>query len=360
MKDVLIPTEAIGSIPRPLYLYEAIVGLQDGRVSPSQLADVIERAVAETIKALEATGSRIITDGEQAKSSFVTYPLDGAPNLEPNGFVIPFEDGHTRQLPILTEGPFRYQRYAGEFAARTRRMTKRKVKQAVISPTALSLIYPDDGVEGYSRDTFLADLVDEAERDIRSAFDAGADVVQIDFTEGRLSAKIDPTLGLLREFVELINTMLERFSDAERRCIGIHTCPGSDHNARHSGDVDYKDLLPDLFRIKAGRFYIQLASEPERAKVLDLIRRERRPSQLTFVGVIDPCDPQVETVDEVCRRVLEAMDALDGESVGACDDCGFSPFNDDVIMVRGVAFAKIKARVDGVALAEQKLMSGTA
>ena len=154
MKDVLIPTEAIGSIPRPLYLYEAIVGLQDGRVSPSQLADVIERAVAETIKALEAPGSRIITDGEQAKSSFVTYPLDGAPNLEPNGFVIPFEDGHTRQLPILTEGPFRYQRYAGEFAARTRRMTKRKVKQAVISPTALSLIYPDDGVEGYSRDTF--------------------------------------------------------------------------------------------------------------------------------------------------------------------------------------------------------------
>ena len=96
--------------------------------------------------------------------------------------------------------------------------------------------------------------------DIGSAFDAGAEVVQIDFTEGRLSLKLDPSGGLLKSFVELNNRVLDRFDAAERARIGVHVCPGSDHDSTHSADVDYAGLLPALFATHAGRFYLQLAA----------------------------------------------------------------------------------------------------
>ena len=113
------------------------------------------------------------------------------------------------------------------------------IKQAVIAASALSLIYPQDGVEGYGRDAFLDDLMDACEQDIRRSLDRGAHRVQIDFTEGRLSIKLDPSGGVLRDFVALNNRVLERFSDDERARIGVHTCPGGDQDSTHSADVDY-------------------------------------------------------------------------------------------------------------------------
>ena len=247
---MIIPTEPIGSIPRPGYLIDAMGAHGAGRLDDAGLSQAMERAVAETVAAMEATGSPVITDGEQSKPSFATYPLAGLDALAPDGVVIPFEDGHTRQLPRLTAGPFRYTTYSGAYVTAAKRHASRPVKQAVIAPSAISLIYPQDGIDGYPRDAFIADLVNECEKDIRSAFEAGADSVQMDFTEGRLCCKLDPSRGLLRAFVELNNAVLGRFSEAERSRIGVHTCPGGDQDSTHSADVDYAELLPDLFAIR--------------------------------------------------------------------------------------------------------------
>ena len=350
-----IPTEPIGSVPRPGYLIEAMGAHAAGDLDDAGLGSAMERALAETVAEMEATGSPVITDGEQSKPSFATYPLAGMETLAPDGVVIPFEDGHTRQLPVLTAGPFRYTTYSGSYVAAAKALTRLPVKQAVIAPSAISLIYPQDGIEGYSREAFLADLVDECEKDIRSAFDAGADSVQIDFTEGRLCCKLDPSRGLLRDFVALNNRMLARFSDAERVRIGVHTCPGGDQDSTHSADVDYAELLPDLFGMNAGSFFVQMASEADRPRALDIIARERRPGQIVYVGVTDPIDPRIESVEEVCERILEAAEHLSAEGLGSTDDCGFSPFGDDVSTARETAFAKIRARIEGTKLAETRL-----
>ncbi len=136
----------------------------------------------ETIEQFEATGSPVITDGEQTKPSFATYPMDGLETLAPDGVVIPFADGHTRQLPSLTAGPFRYTNHAGRYLGAALRYAHVPVKQAVIAASCLSLLYPQDGIDGYPREAFLADLVREAAADIRGALDKGARTVQIDFT----------------------------------------------------------------------------------------------------------------------------------------------------------------------------------
>lgn len=352
---MMIPTEPIGSIPRPAELLRAIDEHGAGRISSGQLEKVYDEAVQDTVQRFEATGSPVITDGEQRKPSFATYPLEGLTALAPDGVVIPFKDGHTRQLPRLTKGPFRYGKYAGEYVRRAKPLAKKPLKQAVISASALSLIYPADGIKGYPREQFTHDLIAEAVADIRSALDVGADTVQIDFTEGRLSLKLDPSGDLLKNFVDLNNQVLERFSSNDRSRIGVHVCPGGDHDSTHSADVDYAGLLPALFAMNAGRFYLQLASEEDRPRVLRLIAKLLGGSQRVFVGVVDPISGQIETPEQVRDRVLEAAAILPLDRLGTTDDCGFSPFADDISTARDVAFAKIRARVEGTAMATEKL-----
>lgn len=350
-----IPTEPIGSIPRPQYLLDGLADHAAGRIGLADLQELQDRALKDTIDRFEETGSPVITDGEQGKPSFATYPLDGFTALGPDGAVIPFADGHTRQLPVLTGGPFQYGTYADQYYRKAKEITGRPVKQPVIAPSALSLLYPGDGLPGYAKETFIDDLVNESEKDIRRCLDAGAPIVQLDFTEGRLSVKLDPSKGLLNTFVDLINTVLDRFSDEERARIGVHTCPGGDQDSVHSLDVDYGELLPSLFNIHAGRFYLQLASESDRAGVLDTVRTHSRADQLIFIGVTDPINPRVETPEEVRDQILQAIEYITPDRLGTCDDCGFSPFADDTSTPRDTAFAKIKARVDGTRLASESL-----
>jgi 5-methyltetrahydropteroyltriglutamate--homocysteine methyltransferase len=350
-----IPTEPIGSIPRSQEWLAAIEDHAAGKMSDGQFHAAEEAAVKDTIRRFEETGSPVITDGEQTKPSFATYPLVGLNNLASDGVTIPFADSHTRRLPRLIKGPFRYGVHAVTFLKAAARHAHRPVKQAVISASALSLLYPENGLAGYSREEFVEDLIQEAGRDIRECLDASARCVQIDFTEARLSLKLDPSGGLLNRFVDLNNRVLDQFSDQEKKRIGVHTCPGADQDSTHSADVNYTSLLPALFQLNVGRFYIQLASEADRKPVLAAIRNLLKPAQMLFVGVTDPNNSKVETPETVRDRVLEAAGLIPVESLGTTDDCGFSPFADDASTSRDTAFRKIKSRVEGTALASKAL-----
>jgi 5-methyltetrahydropteroyltriglutamate--homocysteine methyltransferase len=353
---VTIPTEPIGSIPRPVELIEAIT--TGGGTNPA-LDPLYEQATRDTIECFEATGSPVITDGEQRKyHNFWTYCVEGLPNTAPDGFKIPFAAGHVRRMLRLTSGPFRYQQHADRYLDVALSYAHVPVKQAVISPSALSLMYPADEIPGYSRDQFISDLLREHETEVRSCLNKGAHKVQIDFTEGRLAVKIDPSGRLLHSFVDLNNLALARFSDEERQRIGVHTCPGGDRDSTHSADVDYAALLPSLFELKVGNFYIALAGEQDRPRVLKFIRQYMKPEHRIFVGVVAPIEPRVETPEEVRDRVLEAAQYIPVEQLGTTDDCGFAPFCDDTSTTRDTAFAKIRARVLGTALAASVLGGG--
>ena len=334
-----IPTEPIGSIPRPVSLIAAIA--QAGNHADPSLNPLYEDAIRDTIEQFEATGSPVITDGEQRKyHNFWTYSVHGLENTAPDGFKIPFSSGHVRRMPRLTAGPFRYKLYADHYLDVAKRYTQAPLKQAVISPSALSLMYPAEDIPGYSRQEFIEDLLREHEMEIRRCFVKGAHKVQIDFTEGRLAIKLDPSGELLNSFIGLNNLALSRFSAEERQLIGVHTCPGGDCDSTHSADVDYADLLPSLFELRLGNFYIALAGEKDRPRVLKIIREYLKPDQRAFVGVVSPIDPHVDTPEEVCDRVLEAAEYIPPGQLGTTDDCGYSPFSDDTSTTREKAFAE--------------------
>jgi 5-methyltetrahydropteroyltriglutamate--homocysteine methyltransferase len=348
-----IPTEPIGSIPRPQALQAGMQAAAEGTMSAEGLDALFDDAVRDTLRRFEATGSPVVTDGEQRKQSFATYPVTGLA-LTGGGVTIPFEDGHTRQLPVLTTAPFRYATPAWRYLDAARGLTTAKLKQAVISASAISLMYPADGIAGYPREALLDDLVNEATAEIRGCLERDA-TVQIDFTEARLSLKLDPSKGLLDAFVDLNNRVLAQLTDDERARVGVHTCPGGDQDSTHSADIDYAELLPGLFRMNVDRFFVELASEPDHERVLTILGAHANGSRRIFVGVTDPLDPRVETPEQVRDNVLEAARFIDPANLGTTDDCGFSPFGDDTSTSRDTAFAKIQARVTGTAMASSEL-----
>ncbi len=350
-----ILTEPIGSVPRPKYLVDGLKAFAQQEIKGAELDILIDAALKDTISRFEQTGSTVITDGEQSKPSFATYPINGLTTLAPNGVVIPFADGHTRQLPTITTGPFKYQAYASSYLAKAKQLTNLPVKQAVIAVSAISLLYPAEGIASYPHEHFIADLLNEAEADIRQSLQGGAYNVQIDFTEARLALKLDPSAGLLKSFIDLNNKVLERFTAAERKKIGVHSCPGGDHDSTHSADISYAGLLPYLFQLKAGNFYLEFAGEKDKRSVLGFIKESMQPEQRVFLGVIDVLNPRIETPEEVRDLIFEALDVLPISQFGTTDDCGFSPFADDASTSRDTAFEKIKARVKGTQLAEQLL-----
>jgi len=376
-----IPTEPVGSLPRPAKLQAALADYDAGKITREQLTREQDAACLDSIKRMEATGSPIVSDGEQRASSFATYPITDtlggtglAENLAADGqyFAI-FADGHHRQLPRLTGGPFKYKTFAADYLEKAMKMATKPLKQAVIAPSMLALLYPlDDEVPGYTREQFLADLCDECEKDIRKCFAAGAIRVSIDFTEGRLACRNDPRnpwtgRGMLGHFIELNNRVINRFSAEERKNIGIHTCPGGDCDSTHSADVDYAELLPSMFKMNAGYFLMQLASEKDKERVYKLIGEHSREDangvpQACFIGVTNPQDPRVETPQEVCDALELAAKYIPKERLGSTDDCGFSPFSIDVKpkhgspdIARDIAFQKITARVEGTKMASAKL-----
>ncbi|HET9258070.1 MAG TPA: 5-methyltetrahydropteroyltriglutamate--homocysteine methyltransferase [Pseudonocardiaceae bacterium] len=376
-----IPTEPVGSLPRSSKLQAAYADYDAGKIDLEALEAEQDAAVKDSIERFEATGSPIVSDGEQRWSSFATYSitdtLNGtglAENLGPGGqFFAIFADGHGRQLPRLTGGPLRYKYYAADALRKSIQYANVPMKQAVIAPSMLALLYPlHDEVPGYTREAFEEDIVNECVKDIREAFAAGAARVSVDFTEGRLATREDPRnpwtgAGLLPHFIELNNRVMANFTPEERQRIGIHTCPGGDRDSVHSADVPYNNLLPSMFQINAGYFLIQLASERDRDPVYQSIAENLQDdangvAQMAYIGTCVTQSPRAESAQEICDQLIRAANFIDKQRIGSTDDCGFSPFSIDEKpnhgspdYAREVAFQKIKNRVEGTRMAAEKL-----
>jgi 5-methyltetrahydropteroyltriglutamate--homocysteine methyltransferase len=100
---------------------------------------------------------------------------------------------------------------------------------------------------------------------------------------------------------------------------------------------------------------MQMASEKEPEKSLKVISENLRPNQRIYIGVINVVNEEIESPEIVCDRILIAAKYIPLEQLGTTDDCGFSPFCDDVATSRDTAFSKITARIQGTQLAYNQL-----
>jgi methionine synthase II (cobalamin-independent) len=131
--------------------------------------------------------------------------------------------------------------------------------------------------------------------------------------------------------------------------------------------VPYEELLKHLFKLNAGYFQMEMASERDRESAYRLVGEHLREDakgipQIAYVGCIVTQSPRVETAQEVCDQLVTAAKYIDKQRLGSTDDCGFSPFSIDTKpnhgspdYARDVAFHKITNRVTGTKMAAEKL-----
>ncbi|MGB6535937.1 MAG: uroporphyrinogen decarboxylase family protein [Xanthobacteraceae bacterium] len=338
---MLLPTSLVGSYPQPEWLIDrATLSKQVPRVRAGELwlvaADKLEAAQDDAtvlaIRDQERAGLDIITDGEQRRESYsnrFATALEGIDVKNPGTTI----NRSGRPIPVpRVVGPIRRGNPVELRDLHVLRAnTDRGVKATVPGPFTMSKQAQDD----YYKDEEALALAyaDAVNAEIKDLFAGGADVVQIDEPWMQQHPDKARKYGL---------KALDRALDGVRGTVAVHLCFGY-AAVVHDKPSGYS-FLPELDGCKAQQISIE-AAQPR----LDLAVLRELPSKTIILGVIDLADRTAETPETVATRIRRAFTHVPPERVVIAPDCGMK------YLPRAVAFAKMKAMADGVALVRREL-----
>jgi 5-methyltetrahydropteroyltriglutamate--homocysteine methyltransferase len=340
---MLLPTTLVGSYPQPEWLIDRaklagrfpprVRALELWRIPEPYLAEAQEDATVLAIKAQEAAGLDIITDGEIRRESYsnrFATALEGV-DLDNPGTALD-RSGHPNPVPRVV-GPIR-RRHAVEVGDLQflRRHTQRRVKVTVPGPFTMAQQAQIDFYGG-SRQLAAMDYAQAVNAEIRDLFDAGADVVQID--EPYMQAR--PAEA--REYgLAALNRALEGISGAT----AVHICFGyaAIIHARPSG----YSFLTELAQCSCRQISIETAQSNLDCAVLKGLANKK-----IILGVIDLSNSTVETPEQVAARIRRALPFVDAADLIVAPDCGMK------YLPREVAFAKLQAMVAGAQMVRSQL-----
>lgn len=366
----LFPVTSVGSWPRPKELLRA---LKKGGPEFDALA---EEATIAAIRAQEAAGVDIVVDGEQRRDNFYSYlsdRLDGMRLMTMADLLDYVEDkaGFEKLLDALDVPAFAIKNptIVGPLSVKSslalddyrflRSHTEKPVKVTLPGPYLLSRstwvkqlsehAYPDRASLG---DAIVKLLRDEA----IALAEAGAEVIQFDepvltelafagksethtFMCAALAANASPEEEL--EFaVELMNRTIEGVRGS---ILAVHVCRGNwsqDESVLLEGS--YEPLIPHLARMKVDQFVLEYATP--RAGSIQALTGLPDHAQLGF-GVVNPRTEEIESPDDVARRVGEVAELLGPERIFLNPDCGFGTFAERPVATAEVAQKKLETLV---------------
>ena len=334
---MLFPTTLVGSYPQPDWLIDRerlggrfpprVRATELWRVDPAYLGAAQDDATILAIRAQEAAGLDIVTDGEMRRESYsnrFANALDGV-DLDVPGVALD-RSGEPNPVPRIT-GPIRRREPVEVESARfLRRHTDRRIKMTVPGPFTMTQQAQNDY---YRRLADAAMDYAEAVRDeICDLFAAGCDIVQID--EPYMQARPDAA----REYGLMA---LAHALDGVEGETAVHICFGYAHviHARPSG----YSFLPELAGCSCAQVSIETAQSNLDCAVLEGLRGKK-----IMVGCLDLSTDEVETPELVAERVRRALPHVAATDVILAPDCGMKYLD------RAVADAKLRAMVAGAAL----------
>ncbi len=340
MDTKLFPTTVIGSLPRPAWVLDIILDRKAGRLREQDAAVLLDRAIESPIALQERAGLDEITDGEWRRESYVKVFAERVRGFEP--------DLHTSGMPYpAVVAPIEYYRpLVLQELQFLRARTKSRVKITLPAPYIIGrrMWHRDHSEKAYpTREGLMDACVPILRKEIEALRDAGADTVQLD--EPWLSTMVDPAFcrreGIdhpsveMDRCVDLVNQVLDGFEDLET---GMHLCHAH-FDRRHGTEGPYGPIMPALRNARVGTISMEYATPV--AGGVDSLAQFPENVRLGL-GCIDHCDPQVETMEEVVKRVEGALGYVDKSRVTLHPDCGFAPSAQNP-MDLDEAYRKLKA-----------------
>ena len=342
---MLFPTALVGSYPQPEWLIDRarlaerfpprVRARELWRIPETLLAEAQNDATVLAIRAQEAAGLDIITDGEIRRESYsnrFATALDGV-DIDNPGMALD-RSGHPNPVPRVVGRIRRRHPVEVDDLLFLRRHTDRTVKMTVPGPFTMS---QQAQIEHYggSRELAAMDYAEAVNAEIRDLFAAGADIVQID--EPYMQARPDDARAYgLRA--------LNRALEGAHGTTAVHICFGY-AAIIHDRPAGYS-FLPEL----ADCSCVQVSIETAQSK-LDCAVLARLEGKKIILGVIDLADPTVETPETVAARIRRALPYVAAENIVVAPDCGMK------YLPRDVAFGKMRAMVEGARIAREQFES---
>jgi 5-methyltetrahydropteroyltriglutamate--homocysteine methyltransferase len=327
----ILPTAIVGSYAMPPWLERIKGDYLARRISGRDLDDIYDTAVKAAIKDQEVAGLDIITDGEIRRDNMVDYFVERFPGVQidrsSKKYYYDFYDSSIRaKLPMASLG------LVPDFTF-LRTFTDRAVKFCVTGPHCLSKrinnqFYP-------SEEALATDIARLMNLELKALVKAGATLIQID--EPYYSGFPED----LAWGVNVINTLVE---GVEAR-ISVHICYGNRYG-KPSWEGSYRYLFPAILGAKVHQLTLEFARRG--GEDLELFREFQAPFDLGL-GVIDVKTEDVESPELVANHIRKALEVLPAERINVLTDCGC--FH----LPRDVAFAKMKAMVEGTRIVRKEL-----
>ena len=331
---MLFPTTLVGSYPQPEWLIDRkkLAGRFPPRVRARELwrvpAPLLEEAQNDAtlmaIRAQEAAGLDIITDGEIRRESYsnrFATALEGV-DIDHPGTALD-RSGHPNPVPRIVGRIRRRHPVEVEDVKFLRANTTKPIKMTVPGPFTMSQQAQNDFYPSAAEAAM--DYAAAVNEEIRDLFAAGADIVQID--EPYMQARPEKA----REYgLKALNRALEGITGTT----AVHICFGyaAVIHVRPSG----YSFLGEL----AGCTCKQVSIETAQSN-LDCVVLKQLPGKKILLGVLDLNDMTVETPETVAARIRRALPYVRAEDLIVAPDCGMK------YLPREVAFGKMKAMVEG-------------
>ena len=337
MPSTLLPTTLVGSYPQPDWLIDRALlakqmpprlrAQQLWRVPSEWLEQAQDDATLLAIRDQERAGIDILTDGEMRRESYsnrFATALDGVDLDHPA--TITSRSGHPISVPRVVGKIRRKHPVEVRDLEFLRANTDRSIKITVPGPFTMSqqaenAYYPDAAA-------MSLDYAEAVRAEIRDLFAAGADVVQID----------EPWMQAFPERArEFGLAALNHALDGITGTTAVHICFG--YGALVAGRPAGYSFLPEL----AGSPVVQVSIETAQSN-LDCSVLQKLAGKTIILGVVDLGNHQVETPEAVAARIRRALPFVGPDRLVIAPDCGLK------YLPRPVAFAKMKAMVDGARL----------
>jgi 5-methyltetrahydropteroyltriglutamate--homocysteine methyltransferase len=345
-----IRADVVGSLLRPERLKQAYADRDQGRLSAEELRRIQDQAIRAAVELQESVGMDVVTDGEFRRLNFQDSFAASVSGFDARRVDLSFMESLSREgKPLQRWDP--YHVAAGAAILQRRPVSQklrlmrnlpleeyRFVSGVAQKPAKVSLVGPDRIVQRFdyqksksvywSLDDFIADVVRIEREMIRSLVDAGCRYVQIDAPS--YTAYVDaPSLDEMRERGEDPMKNLMRSIQADNEILrlfdgvtfGIHLCRGNQRSMWHR-EGSYDAIAEALFGgLRHDRFLLEYDSP--RAGTFEPLRFVPK-DKIVVLGLVSTKVAELETVEELKRRIDEASRFIPLEQLALSPQCGFA------------------------------------
>ena len=349
----------IGSLLRPAELLQA----RNTNSDTAQLRALEDKHILRVIERQKDLGFKIFTDGELRRGNFMSDFNDAVEGIDEGVAVArTWQTGtgpssRPSMVPGTVVGKIKQtRRLTGHEFAFVKQHSPGDVKVTLPTVNQFPAIYYKKGISDKVYPTysdFLQDIVPIVKAEIAALVSEGAQYVQIDAP--RYSYYIDPKwrsyvkneMGVdpeqaLDEAIRTDNACLE---GAKRpgTILAIHLCRGNNRSQWYA-EGGYDAIAEKLFgRLNVDAFLLEY--ESERAGTFEPLRFVP-PGKTVVLGLVSSKLAELESEDQLARRIEEASKYVPLENLAISPQCGFASTMEGNLLTEDQQWQKLKLVID--------------